>query len=395
MTSKTTRQLTTDQLTDKSLVVRKSNELIEARYKLSLEEQRLVLLLASVITHEDDDFKDYEIQVACIAGQFGLELNGSLYGSVEQAAEALLGKVITLKNNKSVAKTVWLSYVEYVKGSGKIRIRFDKSLKPYLLQLKSHFTQYDLSYVSSFKSQYSIRIYELLKMEAYKAREGRFERTFSLDELRGLLSLVDEYPLFADFKKRVIVPATDEITEQTDLKIVAVVYGKVGRKVAGITFEVETRSEVDTRELQLQLQLQQDEPKLTDELHPILRSLVELGFALETAKKYKNKYGVRRIERNVAYTLAKKQEGAVKDVPAYLNMAIKEDMGGAWEVAKAKQQQNKNQQETAAAKREAMATQAHLKKMQELANGVKPESNHTKNAEMARNLSSLLDDWRR
>lgn len=392
MTSRTPRQLTTEQIADKSLVIRKSNELIEARYKLSLEEQRLVLLLASVIKPEDDDFQDYEIQVGCIAEQFGLELTGSLYSYVEQAAETLLGKVITLKNNKSVAKTVWLSYVEYVKGSGKIKIRFDKSLKPYLLQLKSHFTQYDLNYVSNFKSQYSIRIYELLKMEAYKAKAGRFERSFTLKELRGLLALVDEYPLFGDFKKRVIVPATDEITEQTDLKIVGVVYGKTGRKVTCITFEVETRSETDVQALQLQLQLQQAEPKPADELHPVLRSLVELGFAVETAKTYKNKYGVRRIERNIAYTLAKKQEGAVKDIPAYLNKAIKEDMGGAWEVAKAKQQQNKNQQEAAAAKREAIATQAHLKKMQELANGVKPESNHAKNAEMARNLSSLLDD---
>lgn len=390
MTSRTPRQLTTEQVADKSLVIRKSNELIEARYKLSLEEQRLVLLLASVIKPEDGDFQDYEIQVGCIAEQFGLELTGSLYGYMEQAAETLLGKVITLKNNKSVAKTVWLSYVEYVKGSGKIKIRFDKSLKPYLLQLKSHFTQYDLSYVSNFKSQYSIRIYELLKMEAYKAKEGRFERSFTLKELRGLLLLVDEYPLFGDFKKRVIVPAAEEITEQTDLKIVAVVYGKTGRKVTNITFEVETRSEVDVQALQLQLQLQQEEPKPSDELHPVLRSLVDLGFAVETAKKYKNKYGVRRIERNIAYTLAKKQDGAVKDVPAYLNRAIKEDMGGAWEVAKAKQAQDKVQQTARAAKQEEIAAQAHMKKMQALVNETKPT--RARNAEMAHNLSSLLDD---
>jgi hypothetical protein len=38
---------------NKNQVIRKSNELIEARYKLSLAEQRVVLLLASEISPND------------------------------------------------------------------------------------------------------------------------------------------------------------------------------------------------------------------------------------------------------------------------------------------------------------------------------------------------------
>ena len=45
-------------------IVVKSNDLIEARYKLSLNEQRLVIFLISIIQPEDDDFRDYELRIS-------------------------------------------------------------------------------------------------------------------------------------------------------------------------------------------------------------------------------------------------------------------------------------------------------------------------------------------
>ena len=54
-----------------------------------------------------------------------------------------------------------------------------------------------------------------------------------------------------------------------------------------------------------------------------------MGFSFEIAKAFKTKHGVKKIERNIAYTLAKRQEGKVKDIPAYLNMAIENDYGSA------------------------------------------------------------------
>lgn len=85
------------------LVVRKSNDLIEARYKLTVEEQRLVLLLSTAISPEDEDFKDYEIKVSAFAHTFNLEKRKAIYKSVEEAARELAGKTINLsKNGKKV-----------------------------------------------------------------------------------------------------------------------------------------------------------------------------------------------------------------------------------------------------------------------------------------------------
>ena len=118
---------------ENQILIKKSNDLIEARYRLTLGEQRLVLLLASQIRKDDKDFNYYEIKISDFAEMFGLKTDKSLYEKVEKIAGDLLGKKLYLKNDgKSFEGTVWLSYVKYVSGSGTIKLRFDDCLKPYL-----------------------------------------------------------------------------------------------------------------------------------------------------------------------------------------------------------------------------------------------------------------------
>ena len=349
------------------VVIRRSNELIQARYKLTVEEQRLVLLLSSIIRIDDEDFKDYEIRVSDFVQMFGLEKRKAIYKAVEDAANELAGKKINLSKDGKKIYASWLSYVEYVEGSGIVKLRFDKSLKPYLLQLKANFTQYSLSCVINFKSSYSIRLYELLKMEVWKVKKSgntQFEKSFEIEEYRHLLGVENKaYPIFSDLRKWVIEPPVREVTEQTDLNISETKYIKTGRKITSITFVVKIRQAGETQALQLERE--EEPPK--EQPHPIIERLISLGFGVETAKQYKTKYGIKRIERNIAYTLAKKQEGIVKDIPPYLNKAIVEDMGGGWEVMQAKQNQEKAEQQERAAKREQAAELAHLKTMAERA----------------------------
>lgn len=239
-----------------------------------------------------------------------------------------------------------MSYVEYVDGSGIINLEFHSSLKPYFLQLKSHFTQYHLNHVVDFKSQYSVRLYELLKMDAYKAKKGQFERFFDVLELRLIFGVgKTDYPLFANFRDKVIQPATREISDKTDLYIHEVKYGKTGRKITNVTFFVGVLSKDQTNLKQANLLTEDIKPEKKTENHPVIDELVNLGFSLEIAKKYKNKHGVKKIERNIAYTLLKKQDGNIKDIPSYLNTAIENDYGNVWAIENQKKVEDKKQQD--------------------------------------------------
>lgn len=331
-------------LKNKPQVIRKSNELIEARYKLSLAEQRLVILLASEISPDDEDFKSYEIRVSDFAKMFGLENCKAMYTEVQKSAKELVSKRLDLSKDGKEIYTTWLSYVEYVDGSGVVHLEFHSSLKPYFLQLKSHYTQYQLNHVIDFKSSYSMRLYELLKMDAFKAnKHGQFEKYFEIEELRLLFGIEKkEYRLFADFKRKTIEPAVSEISDKTDLIINDVKYGKTGRKITNITFSVAIRSEEETNLRNNNLRIEDIKPEKDENInHPIIDSLVSLGFSLETAKTYKNKHGVKKIERNIAYTLAKKQGGKVDDIPAFLSKALAEDWGSGWEAEHKKAEEKK------------------------------------------------------
>jgi plasmid replication initiation protein len=363
-----------DNLDTKNLdvaTIRKHNDLIEAKYQIhSIQEQRIILLLLAQIKPNDADFKGYKIAVSDFAKIIGLQVGG-VYTELEQALKNLMTRVISIRSGKSFLLMGWLSSAKYVHGSGYVELAFDPNLKPYLLQLKDHYTQYKFNSVLHFKSIYSIRLYELLKKESFKARNGYFDVFIEYDQLRESFGVgKKEYASIKDFRVKAIEPATKEISDKTDLYINDVRYGKTGRKITNITFCVTIRTEDETKQRQANLRRSEITPEKNKDniIHPIIESLMSHGFSFELARKYKNKHGVKKIERNIAYTLAKKQAGLIKDIPAYLNMAIENDYGGAWDVehqqadVKKQAQVQKEQQQKA---KEAQLSQAKKARYQQ------------------------------
>jgi plasmid replication initiation protein len=334
--------ITPESLNGTSIV--KHNDLIEAKYQLpNLQEQRIVFMLLSQIKLNDEDFKCYRITVADFSEILGLRVD-RMYEELERTLKTLMARVISIKNGKSFLIMNWLSSAEYKSGSGYVELAFDPKLKPYLLQLKSSFTQYKTDIALHFKSIYSIRLYELLKKEVFKTKNGQFSVYFEYEKLREYFGIgKKEYLQFNDFKRKTIEPATREISDKTDLFINDVKYGKTGRKITNITFFVGVRTEQETKLRQDNLRIEDIKPVKESDNHTVIDSLVSLGFSIEIAKRCKTKYGVKHIERNIAYTLAKKQAGLVKDIPAYLNKAIENDYGGAWDIEKQKTEEKKKE----------------------------------------------------
>ena len=57
----------------------------------------------------------------------------------------------------------WCSTCEYEDGI--ITIKLHDKLKPYLIQLKQHYTQYMLQDILMLKTVYAVRLYELIREE--------------------------------------------------------------------------------------------------------------------------------------------------------------------------------------------------------------------------------------
>jgi plasmid replication initiation protein len=335
---------------EKALVVRQSNELIEASYKIaSIGEGRLIRMLIAQITPDDEDFKTYRIGITDFSRFFGLSKeSNSVYELIKKSADELAGRRIMLEKNGSWLRLNWLSYAEYTKGSGYIEVRFDKALKPYLLGLKGYFTQYELEKVVNFKSGYAMRLFELLKKEQFKADgKGYFKRSFEYDEFRSLVGIdKSEYREFSDFRKRVIDSSVKEINANPDISIIKVDYPKTGRKVSHIVFHCEKAK---------QLQLDIDEPAPTLEEVPArkehpeyIAELIAIGIDEQTAYRWKRKYTVARLHQAIAYTKAMQEKGKIREsVTGFLANAITNNIGATWAEDRKKKEQVKQLTDTA------------------------------------------------
>ena len=326
-------KLTTKPLIVNPLVVRKSNELIEATYKLSVHEQRLLIVLASAISPDDEDFKEYTITASDFARMFELELHSNLYDTLQNAANSLMKQQLKFRyfdeDNRERERSIqWLSYIDYIVGSGIIELSFDVRLKPYLLQLKGRFTQYRFEDIVKLGGLYSPRLYELLKAESFKAKNGKFERFFQIHELRLILGIEETaYPILNDLKLRVINPAVNEISLSSDLTVTDVKYGKTGRKITNVTFVVTVRHPKDeptTVKPAITHELKPTTPTIQTDC-PVINALVAHGMNPLIAKRIKANYEVERINRNIDYTIQKQKNGEVQNLPAYLKSAIEAD----------------------------------------------------------------------
>src|SRR5690606_10838527 len=108
----------------------------------------------------------------------------------------------------------------------------------YLLQLKQY-TSYRLSNILSLSSSYSIRLYELMRKWSFL---NKWES--SVEEIREKLgALTKSYTLYGNFKNKVLLPAVEEINEQTDL-FISFKEIKKGRKVERIEFSIRKAAKV-------------------------------------------------------------------------------------------------------------------------------------------------------
>ncbi len=215
---------------ENNLVV-KSNQLNESRYKLSVQEQRVVLTMISMIEPGDIDFKPYSFTIQDFMQLVGLKGKSS-YSEAKKITKSLLQKAFTIKEPSGDLQIGWVSSAKYYNDEGRLELCFNPLLKPYLLALKKEFTRYQLKNTIRLKSIYSVRIYELLKQ--YQGIGSRF---FGIDELRVLLGVSEgKLNTYSNFKLRVIEPALAEL-KNTDIYF-TYEPEKTGRKITGLRFKI-------------------------------------------------------------------------------------------------------------------------------------------------------------
>lgn len=222
------------------LTVVKANSLIEASYRLTLDEMRLLALTIGTMNPKSDQ-QVFEFSVSEFVNQFP-EVNADrAYTQIKSAIERISERWVKTEDERHVTKFRWVSSQTYFKKEGRFKIALTNEIMPYLTQLKGQFTQYQLNHISGFSSVHAIRLYELFTQ--YKRLGNRY---ISVEDLKKWLQLEDKYDRYNNLNQRVLTPALSEINEKSDL-FVEYEPIKKGRKVTGIEFSITYEKPVKKR----------------------------------------------------------------------------------------------------------------------------------------------------
>lgn len=293
----------------KDNMVTKSNLLIEAAYKLSSSEFKLIQTIFSNIQPDDIQTNTYTFPIKQFLDL--LELKGqSGYSELKKITFDLFKKPISITIDHETTQITWLSLVKYNDNKGTITIEINKFWEKYLLSLTSNFTSYKLFNITNLKSIYSLRLYELLKSRI----NLNSTRIISLEELRAKMGIEPEqYPKYSNFKQRIILQAQKELKAQSDIAFEFVEIKK-GRSVNKIEFHISRNS---PKQVLSQLTI--------DAVLEEQNSLSEFGLKPKAMSEIIDTYSREQIERNITYTKNKILSDEVKNPAAYVIRAIEND----------------------------------------------------------------------
>ncbi len=318
-------------------LVRTSNSLALASYRISTNAKRFITVLASKVNKNDPPNKEYEVTRREIRDLMGGKKCTAFYENFEEIIKELFDTPVIVEKGDKIYECRWLSARVYdLKNESKLAFSFHPSLQDDLFNLKNFFNQYyteQLIRLPVFNSQ---RLYEALHVYAYI---GHCE--FTVEQLRAIFALEqDTYPEYANFKQRILSKAIDDINEHTTLKV-TFKEKRAGRKVKWVRFWITETKPIIPRRIQIKEDITEK-----DYIEPIVKILVYYGVDEKEAAKIAANYDIRRIMRNL--DKYKKDEGTgipIDNPGGYIHWCIQTDKATEEQLSLWRQDKDKALQE--------------------------------------------------
>ncbi|MBV2124852.1 MAG: replication initiation protein [Candidatus Thiodiazotropha sp. (ex Ctena orbiculata)] len=215
--------------------------LIEAHYKLTFVELRVVLLGVAQLNPREPVPDEIELTAAEYAEAYETP-HKQAYQAFKNAAEGLPDRTLEVFDKAGTGKRIsWLkpntTAAELCpKGDGAFYLCFSDEVKAYLAGLSRCFTVYELEKIAPLKSYYSMRLYEQL---CQWRSTGKLVVT--LEDFRGRLGLEGKHEQFKYLKRDVINLAIEELHEKSGLAIAWEVKRR-SNKAVGLVFNFKEKS---------------------------------------------------------------------------------------------------------------------------------------------------------
>lgn len=228
------------------LVVQKANQLVTAKYRASAMETKLMAIGLTRL-EITNGIPKASVRAGELRTLFGND-DHNIYRKLKGAAAAMVSgqnQAVIIEDGKgNFTAFTMITKADYT--NQVFTITFNSELTPYISSLKGAYTSYELENILKFDSNYTIRLYEILKKEAYRITKSNpmVSVEYDLAELKNMLGAlkVDQQEVYkarekgesweqiekrakdktmsrwGNFKERVLERAKVEIAEQTDIR---------------------------------------------------------------------------------------------------------------------------------------------------------------------------------
>ena len=257
-----------------------------------------------------------------------------------------------------------IPYVEWTDYSDEVKIEFHREIMPYLINLKTNFTQHALSDIAELNSKYAIILYRWLSMnysqyDHYSVKGGRREEQvesyrnpkIGIRELREMTDTVNEYQRFDRFESYILKNSLKEINAHTTFNVTHEKVKK-GRSIDSIVFHITKKTVADDTSYKLddpayiddKIRQEESEKDLVYEamkspytkllMEHFLLSYIDLTDTAILSGLQKNVYplydelkelrGVKGVKEHLAYIRDKQDDYSKKNIAKYLKESIEQ-----------------------------------------------------------------------
>ena len=257
-----------------------------------------------------------------------------------------------------------IPYVEWTDYSDEVKIEFHREIMPYLINLKTNFTQHALSDIAELNSKYAIILYRWLSMnysqyDHYSVKGGRREEQvesyrnpkIGIRELREMTDTVNEYQRFDRFESYILKNSLKEINAHTTFNVTHEKVKK-GRSIDSIVFHITKKTVADDTSYKLddpayiddKIRQEESEKDLVYEamkspytkllMEHFLLSYIDLTDTAILSGLQKNVYplydelkelrGLNGVKEHLAYIRDKQDDYSKKNIAKYLKKSIEQ-----------------------------------------------------------------------
>ena len=231
-----------------SVVLTTDTMKVKVEGKFRQRERKLFVLLVHSVWNELGTKKQYTVEVEKIKQVFrevaGIKgFNNWIWDYLENLAEIK----ITFENERYRGVTRLISYVKADKETGDVTFEIPSEIEKGI-KSPTQFARLDTYFLIGLKGKYSVSLYQLLEskinLRKFNSKETLDEEDrfieINLEQLRGWLNVSDgQYKLWADFDRRVLQPAVEEINSNPLASTFTVRTEEIRgarRKVKGVKF---------------------------------------------------------------------------------------------------------------------------------------------------------------